>query len=52
MRFIKTPTPDYHRHNGTQPHRTGFLGRLAASLLKTRTPVYKTAPEPNDTRDR
>ena len=44
MNFIKTPTPPYQDQQGKQTAQPiGLFGWLA-SLLRTPTPAYKTAP--------
>ena len=46
MNFISTPTPPYRSQDNASPKPTrppGLLGWLA-SLLRTPTPAYKTAP--------
>ena len=51
MDFIRTSTPPYTGQSGkprTEPAR-GILGWFA-SLMRTRTPEYRTAPAPQTAR--
>jgi hypothetical protein len=49
MSILSTPTPDYQGQGSTRPaHMTEGLLAWLKSLFHTPTPVYRTAPVPED----